>query len=85
LNAGALQGDATLEALFDAVNRDQCFGALYSRYLQNWSDVGGGLFTHYTNCNRYGLFGRFGSLAYMDQPRAEAPKYDAIQRWLEGR
>jgi len=32
-----------------------------------------------------GCFGRFGSLGYIDQPRAEAPKYDAIQRWLEGR
>jgi len=40
---------------------------------------------HYTNCNGYGLFGRFGSLEYIDQPRAEAPKYDALQRWLEGR
>jgi hypothetical protein len=53
--------------------------------VQNWADVGGGLFMHYTNCNVYGLLGRFGSLEYLDQPRAEAPKYDAIQRWLEGR
>ena len=84
-NAGAMQGDAALEALFDAVNRDPRFGALYSRYLQNWADVGGGLFMHYTNCNGYGLLGRFGALEYLNQPRAEAPKYDAIQRWLEGR
>jgi hypothetical protein len=84
-NAGAMQGDQTLEALFNAVNRDQRFGALYSRYLQNWSDVGGGLFMHYTNCNGYGLFGRFGSLEYINQPRSEAPKYDALQRWIEGR
>ena len=84
-NAGALQGDATLEALFDAVNRDQRFEALYSRYLQNWPEVGGGLFMHDTNCNRYGLFGRFGSLENIDQPRAEAPKYDAIQRRARGR
>ena len=40
---------------------------------------------HYTNCNIYGIFGRFGSLEYIGQPRAEAPKYDAIQRWIEGR
>ena len=84
-NAGALQADPSLEALFDAVNRDQRFGALYSRYLQNWSDAGGGLFMHYTNCNSYGIFGRFGSLEYIGQPRAEAPKYDALQRWMEGR
>jgi len=83
--AGPLQGDPRLEALFDAVNRDPRFGALYSRYLQNWADAGGGLFMHYMNCNVYGLFGRFGSLEYLDQPRTDAPKYDALQRWMEGR
>jgi len=40
---------------------------------------------HYTNCNGYPLFGRFGSLEDIDQPRAGAPKYDALQRWLERR
>ncbi|MBY0494237.1 MAG: hypothetical protein K2Y23_08470 [Cyanobacteria bacterium] len=84
-NSGALQGDATLERLFDAVNRDPRFGPLYTRYLQNWQDAGGGLFMHYTNCNGYGLFGRFGSLEYINQPRSEAPKFDALQRWIEGR
>jgi hypothetical protein len=82
---GALQGDATLEALFDAVNRDPGFGILYSRYLQAWQDAGAGLFIHYSNCFGYGPFGRFGSLEYIDQPRETAPKYDALQRWIEGR
>jgi hypothetical protein len=82
---GTLQGDATLEALFDAVNRDARFGQLYSRYLQSWSDAGGGLFVHYTNCFGYGRFGRFGSLEYIGQRRDEAPKFDALQRWIVGR
>jgi hypothetical protein len=82
---GALQGDPTLEALFDAVNRDGGVGPLYSRYLQSWSDAGGGLFVHYQNCLGYGRFGRFGSLEYISQPREEAPKFDALQRWIEGR
>ena len=82
---GSLQGDSALESLFDAVNRDLRLGPLYSRYLQAWSDAGGGLFVHYTNCNGYGRFGRFGSLEYIDQQRDQAPKFDALQRWIEGR
>ena len=41
---------------------------------------------HFTNCGVYGTgaAGRFGSLEYMDQPRESAPKYDALQRWIEG-
>jgi hypothetical protein len=82
---GTLQGDAQLEALFDATNRDPGFGPVYSRYLQRWNDTGAGLFMHYANCFRYGgSGGRFGSLEYIGQPRSSAPKYDALQRWIEG-
>jgi hypothetical protein len=85
VGGGSLQGDATLEALFLAVNRDPAFGQLYSRYLQRWSDTTGGvLFNHYTNCLRYGPSAYFGSLEFINQPRAAAPKYDALQRWIEG-
>ena len=82
---GPLQGDAQLEALFDATNRDAGFVPLYAGYLQQWNDTGAGLFMHYSNCFRYGgSGGRFGSLEYIHQPRSEAPKYDALQKWMEG-
>jgi hypothetical protein len=82
---GPLQGDPQLEALFDATNRDLAFGPLYSSYLQQWNDTGAGLFMHYSNCFRYGgSGGRFGSLEYINQPRNQAPKYDALQKWIEG-
>jgi hypothetical protein len=83
--AGALQGDPTLEKLFDATNRDPNIGSLYSRFLQALNDSGLTLLNHYTNCFRYGgPGGRFGSLEYIDQSRSKAPKYDALQRWIEG-
>jgi hypothetical protein len=59
-------------------------GALYARYLADWGDAGGQLFMHFTNCAAYNRYGRFGSLEYQDQPREDAPKYDALQRYLEG-
>jgi hypothetical protein len=41
---------------------------------------------HMGNCAAFdrGGLGFFGSLEYLTQPRAEAPKYDALQRWMEG-
>lgn len=30
-----------------------------------------------------GPFGRWGLLEYIDQPREEAPKYDAVMKWME--
>jgi hypothetical protein len=85
---GPYERDDAMNALFQAANRDPRMGALYDRYLRDWDEVSGhGLFLHLGNCaasDRGGL-GYFGSLEYLAQPRAEAPKYDALQRWIEGR
>lgn len=76
---------AALEALYTAANRDPRMGAVYSRYLQDWNDVAGtGLFNHLVHCFFHNQNGRFGSLEYIDQPRGEAYKYDALMRWIEG-
>jgi hypothetical protein len=85
LGSEALRTDPTLNALYDAANRDARMGTLYSRYLQDWADAGGQLFVHFANTYAYGQGGRFGSLEYLSQPRADAPKYDALMRWIEGR
>ena len=83
VGVGPDQNDATLNALFDAANRDPRMGSLYTRYLNDWADAGGGLLMHFTHCAAYSKFGRFGSLEYMTQPRSHAPKYDALLRFLE--
>jgi hypothetical protein len=84
LNAtGALAEDPALNALYDAANRDPRMGTLYTTWLRGWTDAGGGLLFHHTNCFRHNRWGRFGSLEYLTQPRSEAPKYDALQRWIE--
>lgn len=76
--------DPTINALFDAANRDPRMGRLYTRLLQEWSAIsGGGLFVHLDECGRMGPYGRWGLLEYIDQPREDAPKYDAMMRWIE--
>ncbi len=75
---------ASLNPLFDAANRDPRMGSLTSRLLQDWSDASGGqLFLHFTHCSRWDQYGRFGSLEFLEQPRNQAPKYDALMRWIE--
>ena len=80
VDIGADQENAALNALFGAANRDPRMGKIYARYLLDWQNAGGGLFLHFLSCG-----GRFGALEYLTQPRAEAPKFDALHRFMEGK
>ena len=64
-------------------NRDRRMGDLYTKLLQDWNDASGGaIFMHFTHCSRWDEYGRFGTLEYLEQPRSQAPKYDALLRWM---
>lgn len=76
---------AALDELFDAANRHPRMKALYARYLEDWHQAGGGAMVHFSHCGHYRKTGRFGALEYLDQPRSEAPKYDALLDWIEGK
>jgi hypothetical protein len=72
-----------LNKLFDAVGRDPRMKQLYLEYLKDWKDSGGQLFMHFTDCYSPGKYGRWGALEYLEQPRAEAPKFDALMTFIE--
>jgi hypothetical protein len=78
-----LEDNAALNALFDAANRDARMGALYTSYLNAWKAAGAQLFVHYVSCEAYSKWGRWGALEYLEQPRAAAPKFDALQDFIE--
>lgn len=78
-----MQDDAALNAVFDAVNRHPRMKSIYLRYLDAWRKSGGELFTHFVNCGPYTKWGRWGALERLDQPRAAAPKFDALMTFLE--
>lgn len=77
------ENDATLNALLDAVNRSPRMKTFYESYLQSWRDKGGDLFVHYIDCGSYSKWGRWGALEFEGQPRADAPKFDALQTFIE--
>lgn len=78
-----VENDATLNALFDAVNRDPRMGSLYTAYFDGWRTAGGRLFCHFVNAGGWSKYGRWGALEYGTQPRAAAPKFDALMTWID--
>ncbi len=77
------ENNMELTALFLAFNRDPRIKQLYLDYLADWRQAGGQLSVHYTDVGRYSKWGSWGSLEYISQPRAAAPKFDAIQNFIE--
>ncbi|MEK8023832.1 MAG: hypothetical protein AAB229_08510 [Candidatus Hydrogenedentota bacterium] len=78
-----LPANDTINALFEAANRDARMGTLYTTYLNDWRTAGGRLFNHFVNCNVFNPVGRWGALEYPTQPRSAAPKFDALQKFIE--
>ncbi len=78
-----VENNTIISALFDAANRDPRMGQVYTNYLNAWKARGGGMFVHYLNCLNYTKWGRWGSLEHMGQTTANAPKYGAIQQYLD--
>jgi hypothetical protein len=80
---GGMENDATINALFDAANRDPRMKEVYETYLEGWKANGGQLLVHFVNCSAFDKWGRWGALEYLDEPRSAAPKYDAIFDFIE--
>jgi len=78
-----VEDNEAISALFDAANRDPRMGKIYMEYLNAWKTHGGGMFVHYLNCLNYTKWGRWGSLENLNQAAAKAPKYAALQQFIE--
>lgn len=77
------ENNTELTALFLAFNRDPRVKQLYLDYLNGWKQAGGELFVHYFDVGRFDKWGAWGALEYVDQPRSAAPKFDALQTFIE--
>jgi hypothetical protein len=75
--------DATLTEKYIAVNRDPRMKGLYARLFEIWSENGGDLFAVFSAIGTPSKWGSWGILEGNDQPRSEAPKYDAVMEAQE--
>ena len=79
---GRAMDDDRLTDLFIRANRHPRMGDLYGEYLRQWGELGGGLFVNFSDITEPSRFGSWGVLEYQTQPRADAPKYDALMTYL---
>ncbi len=78
------RSNVNLEAKLNSLQRDPEMKLLYTQYLTDWFAAGGGLFMHLGDVSSYSArAGWFGSLEYLYQPRAQAPKYDALMSFID--
>ena len=75
--------NATIRATYDAANRHPRMKDLYLDMLDGWQAAGGSVFTAFNSTMRINGTGRWGVLEYQNQPRVEAPKYDALMQFIE--
>lgn len=80
---GEAENNKKINTLYDAINRHPQMKDLYLRYFAAWREAGGQLFVNFTDCDRYTKFGRWGILEYIDQPRAKAPKFQAVMEFID--
>ncbi len=69
--------------LLYAANRDPRMGIVYDELLREWHKAGGKLFVAFSAPRIYSWYGSWGIKEHIRQPRSEAPKYDALLRYLE--
>ncbi len=69
--------------LLYAANRDPRMGIIYDELLREWRRAGGKLFVAFSAPRIYSWYGSWGVKEHIRQPRSEAPKYDALLRYLD--
>ncbi len=71
--------------LLYAANRDPRMGIIYDELMGEWSRAGGKLFVAFSAPRIYSWYGSWGIKEHIRQSRADAPKYDALLRYLNDR
>jgi len=71
--------------LLYAANRDPRMGTIYDELMREWNRAGGKLFVAFSAPRIYSWYGSWGIKEHIRQPRSQAPKYDALLRYLDKR
>ncbi len=73
----------TVTDLFTAANRHPRMYELYVEYFEQWVELGGKMFCHFSSVGTPGPHGAWGALESVNQAPAEAPKYRALLDIME--
>jgi hypothetical protein len=83
VGVGGYVGNDTLTQKFISANRHTRMGQLYLQDLNNWKEVGGGVFVTYAFCGRYSQWGSWGLIEQQNQSLATAPKFSAVVQFVQ--
>jgi len=78
-----VKNNKAIVKLFTEANRDPRMGEIYREFFPKWYELGGGLILHYGDISTPTIYGSWGLVEYMNQPREQAYKYDAIMDLIE--
>lgn len=76
-----VENNQTITDLFITANRDPQMYNVYKNYLNQWKNLGGGLFMHYSDIGKPSKWGSWGALENVYQQ--SSPKYDALMDFIE--
>ena len=72
-----------ISATMHVCNRHPRMGQLYTRYFDEWAEVGGDVFAVFSSIGRYSNHGAWGLAEYYDSQPSEYPKLEATLRWAK--
>ncbi len=78
-----VENDAVVNARFDAAVRAPGMAEIYAELLGAWQRAETTYFVHVGNCGGWSPSSRVGALEYLEQPRTDAPIYDALLSFIE--
>lgn len=76
-----VENNTAITNLFMAANQDTRMGQIYEEYLNQWYELGGGLFSSFSDIDSSSKWGSWGVLESLYQD--SSPKYDALINILE--
>lgn len=82
---GRASRDEEITKLLTAANRSERMGTAYTRYLDAWAEVGGGVIAMFSSVAKWGRYGSWGLLEYHDQQASDSPKFRATLAWAKKR
>lgn len=81
VGVGGGENNEALTKLLIAVNRHPRMGAIYTKYLNAWRDLGGDLMCLFSSVASGSKWGSWGLLEGADE--YTAPKFNAVMEWKQ--
>ena len=81
VGVGGGENNEAMTKLFQAANRHPRMGAIYTKYLDAWRDLGGDVMCIFASTGSWSKWGSWGLLEHAEQTEDDVPKCKAVLDW----